>query len=76
LVFASHAAVAFAGARKLGHLASAVDSRDLIGQAEGILSERYTISGEQAVVVLLRLSQTGHRELVTTGRLEGLPHSS
>jgi hypothetical protein len=81
LVFASHAAVAYAGARKLGHLALAVDARDLIGQAKGILSERYTISGDQAFVVLLRLSQTGHRklndlarELVTTGRLEGLPH--
>ena len=82
LVFASHAAVAFASARKLGHLALAVDARDLIGQAKGILSERYKISGDQAFVVLLRLSQTGHRklndlarELVTTGRLDGLKQS-
>jgi GAF domain-containing protein len=80
LVFASHAAVAYASARKLGHLALAVDSRDLIGQAKGILTERYAITGDQAFVVLLRLSQTGHRklndlarELVTTGALEGLP---
>jgi GAF domain-containing protein len=81
LVLASHAAVAYASARKLGHLALAVDSRDLIGQAKGILSERYAISGDQAFLVLLRLSQTSHRklndlarELVTTGAVEGLPH--
>jgi hypothetical protein len=34
LLFASHAAVAYAGVRKEAQLARAVDSRDLIGQAK------------------------------------------
>jgi len=35
MVFASHAAVAFAAARKLDHLGDAMSTRDLIGQAKG-----------------------------------------
>ena len=80
LLFASHAAVAFAGARKQDQLARAVDTRDLIGQAKGIIMERYSVGQDQAFRVLTRLSQNSHRklrdvaeELTTTGRLPGLP---
>lgn len=76
LLFASHAAVAFADAQKLDHLDRAVASRDLIGQAKGMLMERYRIDGDGAFRVLARVSQASNRplrdiaqELVATGRL-------
>ena len=77
LLFASHAAVAFADAQKLDHLDRAIASRDLIGQAKGMLMERYRIDGESAFRVLARVSQSANsplrevaQELVTTGRLD------
>ena len=80
LLFASHAAVAYAGVRKEAQLAKAVGSRTLIGQATGILMERYTISPERAFLVLTRLSQKSNRklhdiatELVRHGTVPGLP---
>lgn len=83
LLFASHAAVAFAAAQKLDHLGRAVASRDLIGQAKGMLMERYRIDPEGAFRVLARISQSTNRplravaeELVTTGRLAVLPEAS
>jgi transcriptional regulator with GAF, ATPase, and Fis domain len=79
LLFASHAAVAFADAQKLDQLNSAVETRDLIGQAKGILMERYRISAEQAFRVLTRVSQQRNRklrdlaaELADTRHLAGL----
>jgi len=63
LLFASHAAVAFADAQKIGQLSQAVATRDLIGQAKGILMERYKISGDRAFSVLVRHSQTTNRKL-------------
>lgn len=79
LLFASHAAVAFAGAQKLDELGRSVDSRDLIGQAKGILMERYRVDADQAFRVLVRASQHGHTklrdvaaELVNTGQLAAL----
>ena len=80
LLFASHAAVAYAGVRKEAQLAKAVVSRDLIGQAKGILMERYNISGERAFLVLTRISQETNRklhdiatELVRQRTVPGLP---
>ena len=80
LLFASHAAVAYAGVRKEAQLANAVASRDLIGQAKGILMERYKISPERAFLVLTRVSQNTNRklndiatELVRYGTVPGLP---
>ena len=79
LLFASHAAVAYADAKKIDTLEQAVASRDLIGQAKGILMERYSIDEDQAFRVLTRISQTSHtrlravaEELVTTRRLAAL----
>jgi transcriptional regulator with GAF, ATPase, and Fis domain len=80
LLFASHAAVAYAGVRKEAQLAQAVDSRDLIGQAKGILMERYKITPERAFLVLTRASQNSNRklqdiatELVRHGSVPGIP---
>ena len=78
LLFASHAAVAYAGVRKEDQLARALASRDLIGQAKGILMERYKITGERAFLLLTRVSQNNNRklhdvadELVRRGTLSG-----
>jgi transcriptional regulator with GAF, ATPase, and Fis domain len=63
LMFASHAAVAFADARKLTQLRVGIDTRDLIGQAKGILMERYTIDAAQAFTLLTRISQRRQRTI-------------
>ena len=63
LLFASHAAIAFADAEKVTHLHIAVDRRDLIGQAKGILMERFNITADQAFTVLSRTSQQSNRKL-------------
>lgn len=76
LLFASHAAVALAEAQQRDRLVQAAHTRDLIGQAKGILMERYKINADQAFSVLVRVSQQSNRklrdlaeELATTGNL-------
>ncbi|WP_434995148.1 ANTAR domain-containing protein [Arthrobacter sp. Ld5] len=63
LLVASHASVAFAEAEKNRQLREAVNSRDVIGQAKGILMERHKITGEQAFIVLSMASQRNHLKL-------------
>jgi hypothetical protein len=62
--FATHAAVTLAGARQQADLRTAVGSRDLIGQAKGILMERHKLTADQAFSVLARASQQTNRKLV------------
>ena len=57
LVLAAHAAVAVAGAQNEEHLRRAVSSRDVIGQAKGILMERRGIGADEAFEVLREASQ-------------------
>ncbi|KAA0020081.1 GAF and ANTAR domain-containing protein [Antrihabitans cavernicola] len=54
---AAHASVALAGARREEQLREAVDSRDLIGQAKGMLMQQYSINADQAFDLLTKLSQ-------------------
>jgi putative methionine-R-sulfoxide reductase with GAF domain len=68
LVFASHAAVALAGAEHEQNLRAAMASRDMIGQAKGILMERYKLTAEQAFGVLARVSQELNRKLCDVAR--------
>ncbi|WP_040337570.1 GAF and ANTAR domain-containing protein [Candidatus Blastococcus massiliensis] len=63
-IFASHAAVALAGAEHEEHLRAGMNSRDLIGQAKGILMERHRLTAQQAFGVLARVSQELNRKLV------------
>lgn len=63
LLVASHAAVAFAEAEESRQLREAIDSRDLIGQAKGILMERHKITGEQAFIVLSLASSRTNTKL-------------
>lgn len=61
-VFARHATVAIAGARNVANLWAAVDVRRTVGQAQGILMQRYRLSEQQAMDVLMRYTQeTGTR---------------
>lgn len=53
---AAHAAVAVAGTQQVSQLTQALDTRDLIGQAKGILMERFKITSQQAFLLLSRAS--------------------
>ncbi|WP_258062686.1 GAF and ANTAR domain-containing protein [Arthrobacter sp. B0490] len=64
LLVASHAAVAFAEAEESRQLKAAVHSRDLIGQAKGILMERHKITGPQAFIALSLASQRTNTKLL------------
>lgn len=57
LVFASHAAVAIAGARQERTLTAALANRDIIGQAKGILMERFHLDAVAAFTLIAKLSQ-------------------
>ena len=63
LLFAVHAAVALADAQEQEHLHAALNARDLIGQAKGILMERYKIGPQQAFQLLVVASQRGNVKL-------------
>lgn len=56
-VFAAHAAVALAAAKRDAQLESKADSRDLIGMAKGIIMARQHVSDDEAFDVLRRASQ-------------------
>jgi AmiR/NasT family two-component response regulator len=75
-VVAAHASVALAKIRSERDLWRAIDSRHLIGQAQGILMERFKIGPEKSFSVLRRYSQQHNMKLhqvagslVKTGRL-------
>ncbi|MGZ0145859.1 GAF and ANTAR domain-containing protein [Kribbella sp. WER1] len=62
-ILARHAAVALASARKEQALSQAVDARKLVGQAMGILMERFAIDADAAFAVLRRYSQDTNTKL-------------
>jgi GAF domain-containing protein len=63
LLLAAVAAVALAGAEEHHHLLAAISRRDTIGQAKGILMERYRITDVAAFAVLVKASQRTNRKL-------------
>lgn len=72
-------ALAVHSAQKVAGLEAALDSRTVIGQATGMLMERFDIDAERGYALLTRISSHSNRklrdlavELVSTGRLEGL----
>lgn len=85
LLFAAHAGMALANAQALAeaddrtaNLLTAMLSREVIGQAQGILMERERITAEQAFSLLRKASQALNRklsdvaqELVDTGAVPG-----
>ncbi len=77
-LFATHAALALAEARRLEHVRVALKSRQLTGQATGILMERHRLTGDAAFTRLVQVSQDTNCKLVAvaehlieTGELPG-----
>jgi GAF domain-containing protein len=64
-VLAAHAAAALASSIKEAQLAQALETRTVIGQATGILMERFGLDDDAAFGVLRRLSQTHNVKIVT-----------
>jgi GAF domain-containing protein len=64
MVLAAHAAAAILASRTEEQLQSALMTRDRIGQAKGIIMERFTIDDVGAFELLRRLSQDTNEKLV------------
>jgi GAF domain-containing protein len=80
LALAAHAAIAVTAALQIEQLRAGIDSRDVIGQAKGILMERFGLDQARAFGVLARVSQEHNQklravavELVRTRHLPGAP---
>jgi GAF domain-containing protein len=76
MLLAAHAAVAMKGSQVEAGLRIALTTRDVIGQAKGILMERYKTNQAMAFDLLVTASQRAHRklndvaeELASTGEL-------
>lgn len=63
-----HAAVAMAGASNLADIQKALATRDIIGQAKGIMMERHNLTDVKAFNLLTRASQETNRKLVDVAR--------
>ena len=64
IVLAAHAAAAILASREGEELQSALSTRDRIGQAKGIIMERYGVDDIRAFEMLRRLSQDSNTKLV------------
>jgi AmiR/NasT family two-component response regulator len=64
LVFAAHSSVAWNAARRDEQFKKALASRDVIGQAKGMLMERYGVNAIQAFDLLRKLSQDSNTPLM------------
>lgn len=62
-LFATLAALALAEAQRTGHLRAALLNRDVIGQAKGIIMERYDVDADAAFSTLKRVSQDRNMKL-------------
>ncbi len=68
LLFASHAAIAYAAAQREQLLERALVSRQLVGQAQGILMERSRLTADQAFAQLTEWSQAANVKLLEVAR--------
>ncbi|WP_433787593.1 GAF and ANTAR domain-containing protein [Actinomycetospora sp. CA-101289] len=67
-LFGVQAAVLLHGSEQAEHLGKAVDSRDVIGQAKGILMERFGVDESEAFRLLVESSQSTNLKLVDVAR--------
>lgn len=81
VIFAAHAAITVAGVHRENHLNLAVNSRDVIGQAKGIIMERFSTDDTVAFALLAQISRELNRKLIQvahhlclTGELLGTGH--
>ena len=82
-LYARHASIVLAAQLEVTNLRDAIAARTVIGQAQGLLMERFDIDADHAFAVLARYSQTGNQKLrkvaehlVTHRRLPDDPGSS
>jgi len=68
LILATHTALAWNTLRRDEQFRSALASRDIIGQAKGMIMERFKIDAVQAFELLKRLSQNSNTPLVVVAR--------
>jgi GAF domain-containing protein len=64
LIFAAHSSVAWNAARRDAQFQRALASRDTIGQAKGMIMERYHVNAVQAFDLLRKLSQDSNVPLI------------
>jgi GAF domain-containing protein len=64
LIFAAHSSVAWNAARRDEQFKRALQSRDIIGQAKGMIMERYGVDAIHAFDLLRKLSQDSNTPLV------------
>jgi AmiR/NasT family two-component response regulator len=64
-MFAGQIAVAMGWAKQEQTLTEALATRNLIGQAVGIVMERYQLDSDRAFAFLVRLSQSANKKLRT-----------
>ena len=62
-VFATHIALAWSMMRRQDQFRSALASRDIIGQAKGVVMERFNLDAVEAFELLSRLSQQSNTRL-------------
>lgn len=68
LILATHMALAWNMVRRDEEFRSALASRDIIGQAKGMMMERFKINALQAFELLKRLSQSSNTPLAVVAR--------
>ena len=68
LILATHTALAWNMVRRDEQFRSALASRDIIGQAKGMIMERFKIDAVQAFELLKRLSQSSNTALAIVAR--------
>ena len=67
-VFATHVALAWSMMRRQDQFRSALASRDTIGQAKGVIMERFNLDAVEAFELLTRLSQQSNTKLVEVAK--------
>ena len=67
-LFATHAALALSHARRADRAAEAVPTRQLIGQAVGILMERFELTEDRAMYYLVKIAAAGRLQLRDVAR--------
>ncbi|GLZ50296.1 hypothetical protein Acsp06_64810 [Actinomycetospora sp. NBRC 106375] len=67
-LFGVQASMLLHGSEQAVHLGRAVDSRDVIGQAKGVLMERFSVDETEAFQMLVESSQSTNLKLVEVAR--------